>query len=142
LDRSRRARRIVNSRRSGSAATPVGDTATATAATGTPAVQRRDVVSAGGATVSLQKWHEAKKSRTLMEAHDAVSKLRPRSNASEAEWLNFYLRSAAVYAEIAEVDRGHHHEALYWADRERRKADEIAASNSTKSTGGKSAQSS
>jgi hypothetical protein len=35
--------------------------------------------------------------------------------------------SARVYAEVAEVDRGHHHEALnYWAVRERQSAEEIA----------------
>ncbi|WP_374058963.1 AMED_5909 family protein [Saccharomonospora sp. NB11] len=36
-----------------------------------------------------------------------------------------HLRSARVYAEVAEIDRAHHHEARYWADRERRKAEEI-----------------
>ncbi|HEU5475821.1 MAG TPA: AMED_5909 family protein [Actinophytocola sp.] len=39
--------------------------------------------------------------------------------------LAYYQRSAAVYDRIAEVDRGHHHEALYWAGRERRKANAI-----------------
>ena len=34
---------------------------------------------------------------------------------------------AAWYAEIAEVDRGHHHEALYMAEQEREQAREIAA---------------
>ncbi|MGH3929913.1 MAG: AMED_5909 family protein [Pseudonocardiaceae bacterium] len=32
-----------------------------------------------------------------------------------------------MYREIAEIDRGHHHEALYWAEREQKNADEIAA---------------
>jgi hypothetical protein len=30
-----------------------------------------------------------------------------------------------VYARVAEVDRGHHHEALYWAKREREKGEAI-----------------
>lgn len=62
--------------------------------------------------------------RTLMQAHDALVKVRPSANAPATEWQAYYRRSAAVYAEIAEVDRGHHHEALYWSARERHKADQ------------------
>ncbi|MFZ0877530.1 MAG: AMED_5909 family protein, partial [Pseudonocardiaceae bacterium] len=29
--------------------------------------------------------------------------------------LAYYQRSAGWYAEVAEIDRGHHHEALYMA---------------------------
>ncbi|MGH3871798.1 MAG: AMED_5909 family protein [Pseudonocardiaceae bacterium] len=32
-----------------------------------------------------------------------------------------------MYAEPAEIDRGHHHECLYWAERERENAEETAA---------------
>ncbi|SFB29121.1 hypothetical protein SAMN05216266_107291 [Amycolatopsis marina] len=76
----------------------------------------------GGDTVNQDKWREARQARTLMQAHDALSALRPSEDAAPAVWRDYYLRSARVYAEIAEVDRGHHHEALYWADRERQKA--------------------
>jgi hypothetical protein len=65
--------------------------------------------------------------RTLWEAHQVLQKARPRSGASKGAWLAFYERSAALYAEIAEVDRGHHHEALYWHRREKQKAEEVAA---------------
>jgi hypothetical protein len=34
----------------------------------------------------------------------------------EALTLAYYHRAAALYAEIAEIDRGHHHEALYMAE--------------------------
>lgn len=61
---------------------------------------------------------------TLMQAHEALMKLRPSRDASPAVWRAYYQRSAAVYAEIAETDRGHHHEALYWASRERQKAED------------------
>ncbi|MBM7857743.1 AMED_5909 family protein [Lentzea nigeriaca] len=71
------------------------------------------------------QWLAAQEARTLMEAHDVVSKLMPASNASPKVMRDFYRRSAAVYARIAEVDRAHHHEALYWANREREKAEEI-----------------
>jgi len=63
---------------------------------------------------------------TLMEVHEVLSKQRPAKDAPAGDWVAYYRRSAALYAEIAEVDRGHHHEALYWASRERRRAEEIA----------------
>jgi hypothetical protein len=53
--------------------------------------------------------------RTLIEAHDLLGRLRPPSTAPRQARIAFYRRSAAIYAEIAEIDRGHHHEALYWA---------------------------
>ncbi len=65
--------------------------------------------------------------RTLAAANELLGSQRPRQNAPLNEWLTFYRHSASVYAEIAEIDRGHHHEALYWAGRERTRAAEIAA---------------
>jgi hypothetical protein len=64
---------------------------------------------------------------TLMQAHDALVRIRPKRDAPQAAWLAYYQRSAALYAELAEIDRGHHHECLYWAEREQGKAQEIAA---------------
>ena len=60
--------------------------------------------------------------RTLMEAHNALVCIRPGRDAPLVQWQAYYHRSAALYAEIAEIDRGHHHEALYWAERELEKA--------------------
>lgn len=65
--------------------------------------------------------------RTLAQANELLGSQRPRQNAPLAEWLTFYRHSAGIYAEVAEIDRGHHHEALYWASRERTRADEIVA---------------
>ncbi len=70
-----------------------------------------------------------------MQAHDALVVLRPKSTASLAAWKVYYERSVALYREIAEIDRGHHHEALYWADREQKSADEIAARIKTERAG-------
>lgn len=64
-------------------------------------------------------------SRALGQAHDVVGRLMPGPGAEPGVLREFYLRSAAVYARVAEVDRGHHHEALYWVARERRNAEEI-----------------
>lgn len=55
----------------------------------------------------------------------SLSGRRPKKDAPAREWVAYYRTSAALYAEIAELDRGHHHEAMYWASRERRKAEEL-----------------
>ena len=65
--------------------------------------------------------------QTLAEAHEALTRIRPGRQAPLAEWLAYYQRSAALYAEVAEIDRGHHHESLYWADHQRERAKEIKA---------------
>jgi hypothetical protein len=61
----------------------------------------------------------------LMQAHEVLSRERPAEAAKPETWLAYYRRSARVYATVAEIDRGHHHEALYWSSREERKAREI-----------------
>jgi hypothetical protein len=63
--------------------------------------------------------------QTLVEAHKALARIRPGRQAPLAQWLAYYQRSAALYAEVAEIDRGHHHESLYWADHERDRLKEI-----------------
>lgn len=65
--------------------------------------------------------------RTLAEAHEAVAAIRPPRTAPLTEWLAYHQRSAAFYAEVAEIDRGHHHETLFMAERERQRAQEIKA---------------
>ena len=61
----------------------------------------------------------------LKQAHEVLSRERPAAEARPERWLAYYRRSAEVYATVAEIDRGHHHEAPYWASREARKAREI-----------------
>ncbi|WP_167384895.1 AMED_5909 family protein [Amycolatopsis tolypomycina] len=65
--------------------------------------------------------------RTLREAHEVVMDRRPPNDANSSVWLAFRLGNARLYKAIADVDRGHHHEALYWAGYEERKAGEISA---------------
>jgi hypothetical protein len=57
--------------------------------------------------------------RTLADAHHAVASNRPRQTAPLPEWLAYHQRAAAYYAEVAEIDRGHHHEALAMAEEQR-----------------------
>jgi hypothetical protein len=64
---------------------------------------------------------------TLGEAHEAMGRCRPAPGAPLDAWLAYHRRGRALYAEIADVDRFHHHEALYWAERERQSAVEIEA---------------
>ena len=65
--------------------------------------------------------------RTLVEAHEVLARGRPGRQAPLAQWFAYYQRSAALYAEVAEIDRGHHHESLYWADQQRERLKEIEA---------------
>jgi len=65
--------------------------------------------------------------RVLMQVHEELERSRPRMKAPLGEWLAYYQRSAALYAEIAEIDRGHHHEALQMAEQAQNSAKEIEA---------------
>jgi hypothetical protein len=69
--------------------------------------------------------------RTLVEAHEALARIRPGRQAPPTEWLTYYQRSTALYAEIAEIDRGYHHESLHWADHERECLNKIKAQITT-----------
>jgi hypothetical protein len=64
--------------------------------------------------------------QTLSEAHDHARRVRPKPDADLLTWQAFHLRKARLHAEIADIDRGHHHEALYWVGYEQRKAAEFA----------------
>lgn len=75
--------------------------------------------------VEAMNWGLAEHVTTLSEAHDVLSKLMPNPKSKPQVLKDYYLRSAAVYARIAEIDRTHHHEALYWASREREKGEAI-----------------
>jgi hypothetical protein len=65
--------------------------------------------------------------RTLMQAHEELVRIRPSRDASLAVWLQYHQDSVSLYELIAEVDPGHECEALYWARRERYRAEQIAA---------------
>jgi len=77
--------------------------------------------------MSADKTTRTDRPRTLLQAHDVLVQIRPTRDAPLAVWKSYYERSVVLYREIAEIDRGHHHEALSWADREQKHADEITA---------------
>ena len=70
---------------------------------------------------------EPRRPRTLMQAHSELVRLRPNPNAPLAAWLAYYQNSVSVYEQIAQTDPTHDGEALYWAHRERTRAQNIAA---------------
>ena len=72
--------------------------------------------------------------RTLMQAHRELVRIRPSHDASLAAWLAYYQRSASTYEQITKIDPGHDGEALYWAQRERARAENIAAQMRTQSS--------
>lgn len=65
--------------------------------------------------------------QTLADAQHVVASNRPRQKAPLSEWLAYHQRAAAYYAEVAEIDRGHHHEALAMADEHRQLVMKIKA---------------
>jgi hypothetical protein len=79
---------------------------------------------------NVDRWALAQEARTLQEAHELLGRLQPAPDSEQSVLLDYYQRSAVVYSHVAEVDRGHHHEALYWANRERAKADQLSNSHS------------
>jgi hypothetical protein len=74
--------------------------------------------------------------RTLTEVHEELVRIRPARQAPLEQWLAHHQRSADLYAEVAEIDRAHHHEALYMAEHERERAKEIEAQLATRRPAG------
>ena len=64
---------------------------------------------------------------TLWQVHEVLGRERPLLSAPLGEWLTYHQRAVALYAEIAEIDRGHHHEALYMAEQAHDSIKEIEA---------------
>jgi DNA-binding XRE family transcriptional regulator len=49
----------------------------------------------------------------------------PGRDAPVSAWVAFRQANARMYRAVADLDRGHHHEALYWSDRERREVENL-----------------
>ncbi|GLZ31417.1 hypothetical protein Lesp02_36050 [Lentzea sp. NBRC 105346] len=80
------------------------------------------------------RWAVAMQARTLREVHGELTSLLPAPDADLKEQHDYYTASARAYARVAEIDRDHHHEATYWANREREKAEEIGQRMKGKAT--------
>jgi hypothetical protein len=77
--------------------------------------------------MTMDKTTDPAMPRTLAEAQHALASIRPPQTATLADWLAYHRQSAAMYAEVAEIDRGHHHEALFLAEHARLQAKDIKA---------------
>lgn len=63
---------------------------------------------------------------TLRDAHDLIGRMRPGSDAPAGEWLAFRRRAGQIYRAVADIDRYHYHEAMYWVEHESEAASELA----------------
>ncbi len=87
----------------------------------------------GTATVKA----EASTPRTLQEAHENSYARMPGRDAPVSAWVAFRRANARMYRAVADLDRGHHHEALYWSDRERREVETLTKKPEWKSDYGR-----
>ena len=71
----------------------------------------------------MVKAHE--EAGTLDDAREVVFVLRPEVGAKPSEWVAFHRANAAMYERVAEIDRRHRWEALYWAGYERRQVEKL-----------------
>lgn len=78
-------------------------------------------------TDELGSFAEPDLPRTLAEAHHMVAHTRPPQQAPLLAWLAYHQRATTLYAEVAEIDRGHHREALFMTEQERQRVKEIKA---------------
>jgi hypothetical protein len=63
--------------------------------------------------------------QTLAEVHQLLDRIRPATDAPPSTWRAYRQYSSKVYAQVADIDRLHHHEAMYWARQEGKLANEI-----------------
>ncbi|WP_086824573.1 AMED_5909 family protein [Allokutzneria sp. NRRL B-24872] len=73
-------------------------------------------------------WAVAMRSRTLREARETLLRLRPAPHARPSEWHTYHRQTVEVYAQVAEVDTDHRHEALYWVSHVRQKLADVERS--------------
>jgi hypothetical protein len=91
------------------------------------------VVSAGD---EIREQNQCTKTAENIDACSRrLVRIRPARDASSAAWLAYYQQSVALYEHIAEIDPGHELEALYWAQRERIRARNIADQIRAQATG-------
>jgi hypothetical protein len=76
-------------------------------------------------SVTLSQGDSARDQQTLAEAHEVLWRQRPARDADPLVWAEFHRHSARVYAQAAEADPRHRHEALQCAAVEIRKARDV-----------------
>ena len=75
--------------------------------------------------------------QTLGQAHSDVSRRRPPAESTLVVQRKFHQDNKRLYESVADIDRGHHHEILYWVQYERNQIEtltELIRSGQTKVT--------
>ena len=63
--------------------------------------------------------------QTLGQAHSDVLRRRPPLESTLVVQRHFHQENKRLYEGLADIDRAHHHEILYWVDYERRKVEAL-----------------
>lgn len=79
---------------------------------------------------------------TLQDAHEQVCREWPGRDAPVSVMVAYHQRAAALYDQVAEIDREHRHEALYWAHDERQTAEALNGQPRTSTCSGSVTQAS
>jgi hypothetical protein len=73
---------------------------------------------------------------TLRSAQEQLHREWPGRHATNAAWLAYHQRAAALYRRVAETDQAHHYEALHFAQYERAEAELLAGQGTTSESSG------
>ena len=73
----------------------------------------------------------------MQEAHDDSYARMPGQDAPVSAWVAFRTANARMYRAVADLDRGHHYEALYWCEHERREVEKLTNTPEWKSDHGR-----
>jgi len=63
--------------------------------------------------------------QTLGQAHSDVLRRRPPPESTFVVQRKFHQDNKRLYESLADIDRAHHHEILYWVEYERRKVETL-----------------
>ncbi|HEV7975501.1 AMED_5909 family protein [Amycolatopsis sp.] len=63
--------------------------------------------------------------QTLGQAHSDVLRRRPPLESTFVVQRKFHQDNKRLYESLADIDRAHHHEILYWVEYERRKVETL-----------------
>jgi hypothetical protein len=63
--------------------------------------------------------------QTLGQAHSDVLRRRPPLESTLVVQRKFHQDNKRLYEGLADIDRAHHHEILYWVEYERRKVETL-----------------
>jgi len=63
--------------------------------------------------------------QTLGQAHSDALRRRPPAESTLVVQRKFHQDNKRLYESVADIDRAHHHEILYWVEYERRKVETL-----------------